>query len=163
MASALPPRPPNQRAHSEPEFADPYAELAPRAPQQAMSANGQPQLDSPFTTSVSKVIMPRIPSSSSRASSTASIGSSKRSSRLRIGPNPFEAANSTDAIEEGNEEEEVGPLLPQPCCSVVDTIHLIFVAADANRCPHNLSIHVALQLCSSPRWYLAAGWQGFLQ
>lgn len=107
MASALPPRPPNQRAHSEPEFADPYAELAPRAPQQAMSANGQPQLDSPFTTSVSKVIMPRIPSSSSRASSTASIGSSKRSSRLRIGPNPFEAANSTDAIEEGNEEEEV--------------------------------------------------------
>ena len=163
MASALPPRPPNQRAHSEPEFADPYAELAPRAPQQAMSANGQPQLDSPFTTSVSKVIMPRIPSSSSRASSTASIGSSKRSSRLRIGPNPFEAANSTDAIEEGNEEEEVGPLLPQPCCSVVDTTHLIFVAADANRCPHNLSIHVALQLCSSPRWYLAAGWQGFLQ
>ena len=117
MASALPPRCPNQRVHSEPEFADPYAELAPRAPQQAVSANGQPQLDSPFTTSVSKVIMPRIPSSSSRASSTASIGSSKRSSRLRIGPNPFEAANSTDAIEEGNEEEEVGPLLPQLCCS----------------------------------------------
>ena len=118
MASALPPRCPNQGMHSEPACADPYAELAPRGPHQAVRNDAQSQLDSPFTSSVSKVIMPRNPSSSSRASSTTSIGSGKRSSRLRMGPNPFEAANSTDAIEEGNEEEEVGPALPQSNCSL---------------------------------------------
>ena len=79
---------------------DPFAELASRAPAQAVS-------DSPFTSSASKVIIPRNPSSSSRASSTLSHVSSRRSSRMRMGQNPFEAANSSGVIQEGNEEEEV--------------------------------------------------------
>lgn len=89
---------------------DPFAELAIRAPAQAVCAEGQPGRDSPFTSTASKVIIPRHPSSSSRASSTLSHVSSRRSSRMRMGPNPFEAANSSGVIEEGNEEEEVDAL-----------------------------------------------------
>ncbi len=86
---------------------DPFAELATRAPAKVMSPDGQAGRDSPFTASASKVIIPRNPSSSSRASSALSHVSSRRSSRMRTSPNPFEVANSSEVIEEGNEEEEV--------------------------------------------------------
>ncbi len=106
MASALP-MSPNRHSQSTDLCSDPFAELATRAPNQALGAEGQAGRDSPFTASASKVIIPRNPSSSSRASSALSHVSSRRSSRMRTSPNPFEVANGSGVIEEGNEEEEV--------------------------------------------------------
>lgn len=120
MASALPAMP-RRRLESGELCFDPYAELGSR-PIQALGANGHALPESPFTSSASKVIIPRNPSTaSSRASSTLSHVSSRRSSRVRQGPNPFEAANSSSSIiEEGNEEEEVSSW----CCLMSLDYHL---------------------------------------
>lgn len=136
MASALPPIL-HQGAEADLPFADPFAELASRAPSQAMSAQGQSNLGSPFTSSVSKVIIPRNGSTSSRASSTASLASSsRRSGCVRVGPNPFQVANASEAIEEGNEEEEVGAAsdVCEAICVIGGFVHGVYAGFDMMCC-----------------------------